>query len=155
MKITYNKAIITSEFASTKRRGAMMAAVFAMQGIGILVAAIISIIFLAIFKTAIYENQDNLDYVWRLCIGFGAIPGCLALYFRLTMPETPRYTVDIEKDFERANIDLKIITDGAQEQNLKINAEKTSKASSREFFKYFSKWKNFKILLATSMTWLV
>ena len=53
-------AIITSEFATTKRRGAMMAAVFAMQGFGILAAATVAIVFLAIFKYAVQSNVDNL-----------------------------------------------------------------------------------------------
>jgi MFS transporter, PHS family, inorganic phosphate transporter len=60
-------AIITSEFATTKHRGGMMAAVFAMQGFGILVAATMSIVFLLVFKSAVQANQDNLDFVWRLC----------------------------------------------------------------------------------------
>lgn len=57
-------AVITSEFATTKTRGAMISAVFAMQGFGILTACIITLIFLAIFKEAIIANQDNLDIVW-------------------------------------------------------------------------------------------
>ena len=86
-------AIITSEFATTKRRGGMMAAVFAMQGFGILTAALVAVITLACFKKAVIADQNNLDFVWRIVIGVGAIPGLVALYFRLTIPETPRYTM--------------------------------------------------------------
>ena len=43
-------AIITSEFANVRNRGAMMAAVFAMQGFGILAASIVSLIFTVIYK---------------------------------------------------------------------------------------------------------
>ena len=84
-------AIITSEFANVSNRGAMMAAVFAMQGFGILAASIVSLIFTVIYKEEILEH-NNFDSVWRLIIGVGAIPGAFAIYYRLTIPESPRYT---------------------------------------------------------------
>ena len=59
----------------------MMAAVFSMQGFGILAGCLVAIVLLACFKGAISNNKDNLDYVWRMCIGFGAIPGNL-IYIR-------------------------------------------------------------------------
>src|SRR5215475_4240748 len=43
-------AIITSEFATKKRRGAMMGSVFAMQGFGILASAIIALIVMTCYK---------------------------------------------------------------------------------------------------------
>src|SRR5947208_4577423 len=78
-------AIITSEFATKKRRGAMMASVFAMQGFGILAAAIVALVVLVAFKSSIYDNVLAVDYCWRLVLGLGAVPGLLALYFRLTI----------------------------------------------------------------------
>ncbi|KAJ1970904.1 hypothetical protein H4R35_005586 [Dimargaris xerosporica] len=84
-------ATITSEYASTRLRGAMTSAIFAMQGFGILASAIVSAIVVAAFQSAIEEDIDNLDLAWRLCLGIGAIPGIITIYFRLTMKETPRY----------------------------------------------------------------
>jgi len=81
-------SVITSEFASTKRRGAMMAAVFAMQGIGQVTASIVGMIATFAFRNAIDQDKRNLDYVWRIVVGVGAILGLLALYYRLTLPET-------------------------------------------------------------------
>jgi PHS family inorganic phosphate transporter-like MFS transporter len=147
-------AIITSEFATTKRRGAMMAAVFAMQGFGILAAAAVAVIVLACFKDAVIADQNNLDYVWRICIGLGAVPGCLAIYFRLTIPETPRYTLDVDNNVDRATNDVDIVTDGTH--HAKVTAavkEGQGKASMREFCRHFGKWKNLKVLLGTSLTW--
>src|ERR1041384_2269141 len=95
-------AIITSEFATKKRRGAMMAAVFAMQGFGILAAAIVSLAVLTAFKSSILEDILAIDYCWRLVLGLGVIPGLFALYFRLTIPETPRYTMDVDHDINKA-----------------------------------------------------
>ncbi|KAF9043636.1 hypothetical protein BDZ89DRAFT_1128320 [Hymenopellis radicata] len=39
----------------------------------------------------IYEHVDE---VWRILIGLGCVPGVVALYFRLTISETLRYTYD-------------------------------------------------------------
>lgn len=61
-------AIITSEYANVKRRGQMMAAVFAMQGIGILLAAIVALITIVCFKQLVLEDSLYLDYVWRICL---------------------------------------------------------------------------------------
>ncbi|KAF9162879.1 Inorganic phosphate transporter pho84 [Mortierella sp. AD011] len=64
-------AVITSEFAATNRRGAMMAAVFAMQGFGYVTTGLVAIILLTGFKDMIIANPKNLDYVRRFLIGFG------------------------------------------------------------------------------------
>ena len=67
---------------------------------------LVTLIFLSIFKSLIYEDQNNLDYVWRFIIGFGCIPALLAIYFRLTISETPRYTIEIHDDIEKATKDV-------------------------------------------------
>lgn len=92
-------SIITSEFATTKWRGAMMAAVFAMQGIGQLVCALVMLFITLGFKEALLQSTSvttcdawcavAVDKMWRTLIGFGAVPACIALYYRLTIPETP------------------------------------------------------------------
>ncbi|KAJ1819077.1 hypothetical protein LPJ75_001275 [Coemansia sp. RSA 2598] len=152
-------AIITSEFATTKNRGAMIAAVFAMQGFGIVAAAIVAIIVLAAFKGAVDGDQQNLDYVWRIIMGLGAVPGIIALYFRLTIPETPRYTLDIEKDTHKAAQDIKNTIgntndaeDSAPLQPSAVQA-KVQKPTWTEFYHHFKKWKNFRVLMGTSVTW--
>ncbi|KAF9133561.1 Inorganic phosphate transporter pho84 [Mortierella sp. GBA39] len=99
-------AVITSEFATTNRRGAMMAAVFAMQGFGYLTTALVAILLLLGFKGMIEEDARNLDYVWRLLIGLGCIPALVAVYFRMTIPETPRYVLDVENNLFKAESDV-------------------------------------------------
>ncbi|KAI8868166.1 MFS general substrate transporter [Ramicandelaber brevisporus] len=91
-------AIITSEFATTKRRGSMIAAVFAMQGFGILAASIVGLVVVVAFKSSIQEDLMMLDWCWRLCVGLGAVPGMIAIYFRFTMEETPHYKAVQERD---------------------------------------------------------
>lgn len=49
-------------------------------------------------------NRDRLiiDRVMRCVIGIALIPAAIAIISRLTIPETPRYYVDIVKDLRRA-----------------------------------------------------
>lgn len=136
-------ATITSEGAKTKHRGFLLAAVkrkfkiflkkkifffkiFAIHGFGVAFAALVSLIVLAAFKNAVYANNDALDIVWRVCIGLGLFPACIGVYFRLKISETPRYSIEFEGQ---------------------------KKLSYKDFFSHFSKWKNFKLLLATSVAW--
>lgn len=153
-------AVITSEFATTNRRGAMMAAVFAMQGFGYLTTGIVAIILLSAFKSSIQDNVQNLDYVWRILIGFGCIPALVAVYFRLTIPETPRYVLDIENNVNKAERDVATVF---KENRNHLQSEDDSlpvvhnpsiaKGSFSDFCSYFSKWDNFKVLFGTSMAW--
>lgn len=134
----------------------MIAAVFAMQGFGILAAAIVATITLAAFHNAINDNVENIDYVWRIVLGVGAIPGLVALYFRLTIPETPRFTMDIEQNIGQATKDITdVLTTGTyQERNDDVQVKvEAPKASWADFIGYFGKWENGKVLLGTSITW--
>jgi PHS family inorganic phosphate transporter-like MFS transporter len=149
-------SVITSEFASTKRRGAMMAAVFAMQGIGQVTASIVGMIATLAFRNAIDQDKRNLDYVWRIVIGVGAIPGLFALYYRLTLPETPRYTIDIENNVEKGIRDAKSFIErrASSGDNVAVTHEQVSnKASWSDFCHYFGQWKNGKVLFGTAYSW--
>ncbi|RYP17758.1 hypothetical protein DL765_004336 [Monosporascus sp. GIB2] len=97
-------------FATTKWRGAMMGAVFAMPA-----------------------NCDGycaiaVDKMWRTLIGFGAVPAAIALYYRLTIPETPARK--------------------AAQQQLQV-----SKASLGDFIHHYSISKNGLLLLGTADSW--
>ncbi|KAF9904051.1 Inorganic phosphate transporter pho84 [Lobosporangium transversale] len=152
-------AVITSEFATTNRRGAMMSAVFAMQGFGYLTTGVVAIILLAAFKDSIIANPQNLDYVWRILIGFGCIPALVAVYFRLTIPETPRYVLDIENNVNKAERDVANVLKEShnhlqsEEDEKAAHNPSTVKGSFSDFCIYFSRWENFKILFGTSMAW--
>ncbi|OZJ05822.1 hypothetical protein BZG36_00955 [Bifiguratus adelaidae] len=152
-------AVITSEFAATSHRGAMMAAVFAMQGFGILASALVSLIVLAGYKNIIESgNFRVLDQAWRIIIGIGALPALGALYYRLTIPETPRYTMDVERRIEKgiqdANAYLQHGTAAGDysEQEAYFRYD-LPRASWKDFKAYFGQWKNAKILLGTAYSW--
>ena len=47
--------------------------------------------------------------MWRLLIGLGCVPGAIALYLRLTIPETPPSTMDVERNVKQAEQDAENI----------------------------------------------
>ncbi|KAH6631819.1 major facilitator superfamily domain-containing protein [Chaetomium tenue] len=167
-------SIITSEFATTKWRGAMMGAVFAMQGLGQLAAAFVMLFLTLGFKSSL-ETAPKLaectggcaqavDKMWRVLIGFGAVPGCIALYYRLTIPETPRYTFDVKMDVEKAEGDAEAYLKGksgaapdelarATTQKQANEELKTEKASWSDFFRHYAKPKNAMLLAGTALSW--
>ncbi|KAB2108400.1 Repressible high-affinity phosphate permease [Alternaria gaisen] len=169
-------SIITSEFATTKWRGAMMGAVFAMQGFGQLGGALVMLCLVAGFKDTLkgvagYADCDGqcavaVDKMWRALIGIGIVPACIALYYRLTIPETPRYTFDVARDVEKANEDTKQYLSGkhgngnpdaiTQAAQLQTTAQlEVPKASFKDFFRFYGKLRNGKILFGTAMSWLL
>jgi PHS family inorganic phosphate transporter-like MFS transporter len=104
--------------------------------------------------------------MWRILIGFGAVPACIALYYRLTIPETPRYTFDVARDVEKAADDVEAYKAGKSEGNPdeiarvqgRIAGETSMtvpKASFKDFIGYYSQWKNGKVLLGTAGSWFV
>lgn len=98
-------------------------------------------------------------------IGIGIVPACIALYYRLTIPETPRYTFDVARDVEKANEDAKAYLSGKREGHpdeiTQVAARRASvaldvpKASFGDFFRFYGKIRNGKILFGTAMSWLL
>jgi len=78
-------ATIMSEYSNVRSRGRLVATVFAMQGFGLLAGAGVSLaaVFLA----------PNLDWSWRIILGAGAVPALVTVYYRLRIPETPRFSL--------------------------------------------------------------
>ncbi|OTB03363.1 hypothetical protein M426DRAFT_180057 [Hypoxylon sp. CI-4A] len=167
-------AVITSEFAPTRWRGAMMAAVFSMQGMGQLLAAVVALIVTASFKDAFgnaptadqcdFACQVAADRCWRIIVGVGAIPACFALYYRITIPETPRYTFEVAKDVEKAAADIKAYvssqSEGEVDEVMQARMKRVASpalniptASWGDVYSYFIQWKNGKVLLGTTLSW--
>jgi len=83
-------AVITSEYATRRQRGRLVATVFAMQGFGLLAGpAIASILLGAGLSKAV---------AWRLMLGLGALPAASVVYLRRRVRETPRYELAIKGD---------------------------------------------------------
>ncbi|PSN65517.1 MFS general substrate transporter [Corynespora cassiicola Philippines] len=99
-------AVITAEFAPRKFRARMISWVFFAQPLGQLLANSLSLAAVQAFKSQIEQNKPHcspedfacfraIDRLWRLVVGIGIIPAVLALAFRFTIPESPRYKLDI------------------------------------------------------------
>lgn len=92
--------------------------------------------------------------MWRLLIGLGSVPAAVALYFRLTIPETPRFTMDIERNIEQASHDISNVIHEQVYHNLEsVVRIQAPKASVADFKAYFGQPKNFKVLFATAYSW--
>lgn len=153
----------------------MIGAVFAMQGLGQFGAALVSLIVTVAFKSQIKGVSNDacgeackiaVDRMWRIVIGFGAVPACIALYYRLTIPETPRYTFDVQQDVEKAAADSEAYLTGQPEGNTDPLTRAESKAvaeaeltvpqaSWTDFFNHYGQWKYGKILLGTAGSWFL
>lgn len=171
----------------------MMGAVFAMQGFGQLGGALIMLFVTLGFKNSLIGVNNYahctgdcsvaVDKMWRILIGvnhfsthcicntnvyflgMGAVPACIALYYRLTIPETPRYTFDVARDIEKAQEDVKAYMKGKAEGSpdaqtqlrglQSAGALEVPKASWTDFFSFYGKWRNGKILLGTAASWFL
>ncbi|KAL6516168.1 putative inorganic phosphate transporter 1-7 [Orobanche gracilis] len=157
-------ATIMSEYANKKTRGAFIAAVFAMQGFGILAGGIFGMILSAAFesrfKAPAYEidpiasTPPEADYVWRIILMVGAVPALLTFYSRLKMPETARYTALVAKNMKQAAADMSKVL------NMDIEAEqpKADQIVKKNSYGLFSKEflsRHGMHLLGTTSTWFL
>ncbi|KAH9928426.1 phosphate transporter [Amylocystis lapponica] len=153
-------AVISSEFSSVHIRGRVMTAVFANQGWGQLAATLVSYIAVASYKSSIIHDPSalalDLDQIWRIIIGLGCVPAAFALYFRLTIPETPRFTMDVEWNVQQAALDVDsflttetyIVDPEAVARRVNPNQSFTP-----NFRTYFARWEHLKVLIGTSYSW--
>ncbi|KAJ4878261.1 putative inorganic phosphate transporter 1-6 [Raphanus sativus] len=158
-------ATIMSEYANKRTRGAFVAAVFAMQGFGILAAGCVSLIVSAIFDhkfpSPAYmvdpsaSTVPQADYVWRIILMLGAVPALLTYYWRAKMPETARYTALVAKNTEQAASDMSKVLDVDIEA---ASAEHDLARVSSDEFGLFSKkflQRHGLHLLGTATTWFL
>ncbi|XVF53453.1 hypothetical protein PTKIN_Ptkin05aG0100400 [Pterospermum kingtungense] len=157
-------ATIMSEYANKKTRGAFIAAVFAMQGMGIIFAGFVSLIISTIFlkrypapsfvQEPIFSTQPEADYLWRIVLMFGALPALLTYYWRMKMPETGRYTALIEGNAKQAAADmgrvLDIELDAEADKLSQFQAANKYPLLSNEFYVRHGKH-----LIGTMTTWFL
>ncbi|KAJ4972846.1 hypothetical protein NE237_006020 [Protea cynaroides] len=157
-------ATIMSEYANKKTRGAFIAAVFAMQGFGILAGGIVAIIVSSSFKAAypakayefdhIGSTVPQADYVWRIILMFGAVPAALTYYWRMKMPETARYTALVAKNAKQAASDMATVLQMEMEaepekvERLAMDSSNSYGLFSKEFLSRHGLH-----LLGTTTTW--
>ncbi|GMI66446.1 phosphate transporter 1;7 [Hibiscus trionum] len=158
-------ATIMSEYANKKTRGAFIAAVFAMQGFGILAGGLFAITVSAAFKAwfpappyevdPVGSTVPEADYVWRIILMVGALPAALTYYWRLKMPETARYTALVAKDTKRAASDMsKVLQMDIEAEPEKVTQLELDKSSYGLFSKEFA-IRHGLHLLGTTTTWFL
>ena len=110
----------------------------------------------AILAEQSLDNLESIDFMWRLLLGLGAIPGVFALYFRFTIPETPRFTMDIKKNLDEASGDVKmalrvredVVVDKDALEHIDI-----PRNTLPNFWGYFKRRENWLVLFGTSYSW--
>lgn len=159
-------ATIMSEYANKKTRGAFIAAVFAMQGFGILTggvfAIVVSSVFDHVYKVPSYMENPILsappqaDYVWRIILMFGAIPAAMTFYSRAKMPETARFTALVAKNADQAASDMaKVLQVEIESEAAKI--EQITRSSANKFGLFSKEFlrRHGMHLLGTTSTWFL
>ncbi|XP_042753235.1 low affinity inorganic phosphate transporter 4-like [Lactuca sativa] len=157
-------ATIMSEYANKNTRGSFIAAVFAMQGVGIIFAGLVSMIVSHLFLTAnpappfhedhVLSTQRKADFAWRIVLMLGALPALLTYYWRMKMPETGRYTAIIVGNAKQAASDMGRVLDieiqEEQEKLAMFMANNDYPIWSRKFYKRHGRH-----LIGTMSTWFL
>lgn len=157
-------ATIMSEYANKRTRGAFIAAVFAMQGFGILAGGIVTLVISAAFRAAYpspaYRDDHftstvpQADFVWRVILMLGAAPALLTYYWRMKMPETARYTALVAKNAKQAAADMsKVLHTEILDEQEKLDAAEGANSFglfSREFARRHGLH-----LVGTATTWFL
>ncbi|KAK8606647.1 hypothetical protein V6N13_052414 [Hibiscus sabdariffa] len=160
-------ATIMSEYANKKTRGAFIAAVFAMQGFGILAGGMVAIIVSGAFKAnfpsppfeknPIRSTVPEADYIWRIILMFGALPALLTYYWRMKMPETALYTALVAKDAKQAVADMSKVLQVELEEDRQQQQEKPKEKKESDFGLFSTQFlhKHGLHLLGTTSTWFL
>ena len=159
-------ATIMSEYANKKTRGAFIAAVFAMQGFGIMAGGIFAIIISSAFKTKFdappYDvdpagsTVSQADFVWRIILMVGALPAALTYYWRMKMPETARYTALVAKNAKQAANDMsKVLQVDIEAEPQKVEQFAQQPANSFGLFSKEFLRRHGLHLLGTTSTWFL
>ena len=157
-------ATIMSEYSNKKTRGAFIAAVSAMQGVGIIFAGLVSMVLSAIFLHAykapafnvdsVFSTQPQAAYLWGIVLMLGALPAILTYYWRMKMPETGRYTVIIEGNAKQAAADMGKVLD----IDLQVEHDKLAQFKAANNYSLFSGEfvrRHGKHLIGTTTTWFL
>ncbi|KAM7253760.1 hypothetical protein ACFE04_031442 [Oxalis oulophora] len=159
-------ATIMSEYANKKTRGAFIAAVFAMQGFGILAGGVFAIIMAAVFEASfpspayqvdpILSTVPQADYIWRIILMAGALPAALTYYWRMKMPETARYTALVAKNAEQAAADMsKVLQVDIEAEHRKVEQLSRDKSQAYGLFSKEFLHRHGLHLLGTTSTWFL
>ena len=89
-------AVVTSEYANRKNRGFLVLLVFGMQALGLIIGPL--------FASLLLDLQLAPNIVWRVLLGFGAIPAASVFYLRRRLAETPRFLLTKKSPVEVSRV---------------------------------------------------
>lgn len=132
----------------------MRSIIFAILGIWQFTAAVVTLIITSGFKRS-PENAVNsslstddrqliVDKMWRVIIGFGAVPCCIIIFYRLLIPESHRHTSDVAYDGKKAATEAQGYFESMSSRNpFEIDRENAMVASTGSFhFQLFGRFMN-------------
>jgi MFS transporter, PHS family, inorganic phosphate transporter len=76
-------ATIMAEYAGKASRGMLVTLVFTMQAAGLILGPL--------FASALLSTHLSHDVIWRILVGFGAVPALAVYWQRRQLKETPRF----------------------------------------------------------------
>lgn len=97
-------AVLLSEYGNRRDRGRLITFTNVLFFAGAVTGPILA---LALLRLGVSH-----EVLWRLLLGLGALPALVVIYFRRTMPESPRYTAQVRGRSEAAAVELRRYSDG-------------------------------------------
>ena len=136
-------AVLMSEYANAKKRGALTSLVFGMQGLGLAFGPVVAL--------TLEASGLPPDSIWRIMLGIGALPPLAVLYLRRTMPESPRYKALVRGDVDDAAKDMAVYSTG----QLSARIEQKTKPSRIGLGQMLSNPKYLLLILGTGGAWFL
>lgn len=121
---------IMAEYSNTHSRGRLIGMVFSMQSLGLLAGPLVSL--------GLIYSGISLAIIWKLLLAFGAIPALIVVYYRRTLPETPRYSIRVKGDSASAEKNWQKLTGisasaGSSSENTVVKESWTDILKNRKF----------------------
>jgi MFS family permease len=127
-----------TENMPSRLRGKMLVSGFGFQALGALFGAGLGAIVLFL-----HPSPD----AWRWMLGFAVIPAVIILWFRLSLPESPRWLINKGRKDEAAEVASKMV-------GKKVRASTLSASEETSFKDLFSK-RYYKRTLLTAISWFL
>ncbi len=121
-------AVLMTEYANRRDRGRLVGLVFSTQALGLIVGPAVAL--------SLLGAGTSTDVAWRVLLGLGAVPAAAVVYLRSKMPESPRYTAQVQGMRADAARELSAFT-GDPAHALAQGAEPQQPAPRRTGFRAF------------------
>jgi len=152
-------ASVVADRAGVKRRGTMISFIFAMQGWGSFIGALVFIILMAIYKKGAdtHDHTGQFNSLWRLYTGVILVPSAIVIFLRFRLPESTRMkeVQALRADPNKFSEDEKQIFTELSEEDVAANAKAGRSQAWADFREYFSEWRHLKILIGTTVSWFL